>query len=479
MADLLTLNAVKKVQKQVECGGNLDTRKEGFPLFNQYGGTANHWASIVYDSQFQPVGAPWAAGGQYSTNSQAYGMTNDPTFAPFTSDFGAGHTQLTTQTYTTEEAFQQSLHQNDQYPSSFFGSTSAQGYQSFFSLHNIGASTKMTQGYLLINQVTPEGIRPRRFFGMLDNAFVEFAGLSQMNQNIDMVSLDAYSINRTYTEGHGSAGYNENTKTLVTIHSNATTSWIITKYVSTVNLNFCDSLKEFFDNATVTEYEHTSSIYNTQSRYDKTIVVGDNDWIGVSYRSVNDMNGEVIDVSGNGGTTIILTKLLGTTSYGRDQGTWYYTKMNLTWDGKWAAAYQPYYYYGNGILSFIFSTEDPRRNFRILNTTTAGGGAMLPIGKSGFTYFNGQNTDSQNIYMVAWNFKNTDKVNYTTDTIYNHSNTAITSTVPVIANGGLLNSAITAWKSGLTGTNYSTSYPRFMTVNYWPFNGKQNYDGGR
>jgi len=474
MADLLTLNAVKKVQRAI----GTDSRREGFPLFNQWGGQGNQdWQCKNYDSSFQPVGGPWAAVTN-STSSYRMGMLGDPTFAYSRADFGTANGQLTSQGYNTWDNWQQSLHQNDQYPASAFGSVAAQGYQTFYSLHNT-TSTKLYKGYVLINQIMPEGMRPRRFFGMYDNSFMEFAGLTQMNQNIDLVDLSTYSTARTKTEGRGSAGYNEKTQTLVTIHSNATSSWTITKYVSTVNLNLCDNLKDFFDTATVTEFEHTASAYNSQSRYDKVVVVGDNNWIGVSYRYGNNFNSEVIDISGNNETTIILTSISGTTSYGIDQGVMYYSKMNLTWDGKWAAAYQPYYYYGGGLSSYIFSTEDPRRNFRINNTNSSGGGALFPIGKSGFVYFNGQNTDSTDVYMIAWDFKNTDKVNYLDNTTYAHSNTSFTTAVPTIINGSVLNSSVTTTKSGLTGNSYTTSYPRFMTVNYWPLNGKQNYEGGK
>lgn len=474
MADLLTLSAVKRVENILG-----DARKEGYPVFNQWGGAGNqNWICTNYDSHFQPVNSPWAAAAN-STTSYRFGLLGDPMIGYSNIDFANADSQLSSQGYTSWNQWQQSLHQNDQYPQSAYGSVSALGMPLFYSLHNSGASTKLQKGYMLINQVMPEGIRPRRFFGMYDNTFMEYAGLTQMNQNIDSIDLSTYATSRTATEGRGSAGYNENTRTLVTIHSNNTTAWTITKFVGKVDLNSCETLEEFFNNATVTEYNHSAQANDAEARYDKAIVVGDNNRIGVSYRIGNDMYGEVIDLSDAGEATITLTTIGGTTSYGMNQGVQYYTKVNTTWDGKWAAAYQPYYYYGCGIVAYIFSTEDPRRNFRIQNTTTAGGGALFPIGKSGFVYFNGQNADSNDVYMVSWDFKTTNKGNYTEDTRYAHSNTSFNSAVPAIANGGMLNSSISAWKSGMSGNWYSTTYPRFMTVNYWPLNGKTQYEGDR
>jgi len=383
---------------------------------------------------------------------------------------------MTTQTLSHYGSFTQSLHQNDQYPQALFGSVSATGAQRFNQFIS-GAGTKGVLGGKLVNHVMPEGMRPRRNFSMHHNTFYESPGLTRLDTIIDSFALNTKSISRTKTVGIGSVGYNENTKTLVTIHSANSTACTATKFVSTVNLNTCASLAEFFAAATVTEFEITMQTADGQNYSDKVVVVGDNGWVGISYRNSNSLYASTYDLSGGNGAVVHFTSVNGTTSYGVSQGTSYYTKMNLTWDGKWAAAYTPYYYYGSGMLCHIFSTEDPRRCFRILQSASASGGAMMPIGKSGFTLFNGQNSDGNAVGACDFEFKHTDRTNHTVSTVYSHTSLAVGNVLPSIANDGLLTATINV-KTGLTGGNYTTSYQRFLTVNFWPLNGRTTYAGG-
>jgi len=459
--------------------GAVDPRIEGYPLFNMYGGDFNSQGatSLNLDSQFQVVSAPWGAVAT-TTVTQQYGMMGDPMFAYSNpgADAGVTNSVMTTQTLSHYGSFTQSLHQNDQYPQALFGSVSATGAQRFNQFIS-GAGTKGVLGGKLVNHVMPEGMRPRRNFSMHHNTFYESPGLTRLDTIIDSFALNTKSISRTKTVGIGSVGYNENTKTLVTIHSANSTACTATKFVSTVNLNTCASLAEFFAAATVTEFEITMQTADGQNYSDKVVVVGDNGWVGISYRNSNSLYASTYDLSGGNGAVVHFTSVNGTTSYGVSQGAAYYTKMNLTWDGKWAAAYTPYYYYGCGMLCHIFSTEDPRRCVHALQTSASGGGAMLPIGKSGFVWLNGSNTDSAAVTHCSWDFGLTNRTSHTSSTVYTHSSLGITSTLPGIANNANL-SASQNFKTGITGIHYSTSYPRFMTVNYWPTNGRITYEGG-
>ncbi len=454
-----------------------DPRKEGYPTFCEWGGEGNqNWHVKLYDSFFQPIGSPWASAAN-STTSYRFGMLADPTFGYSSIDYANANDQLSSQSYSSWNCWQQALHQNDQYPVSMFGSVSALGMQTFHSLNNT-ENLKLIRGKYLINQVMPEGMRPRRFFGMNNNSFIEYSGLTQMNTYKDFVNLSTYKITRTINEGYGSAGYNERTKTLVTLHGNNDRTVIATVFKSSINLNTCTNLTEFFANATVKEYSITIQTSGSDCRYDKVVVVGDNDWVGISYKESNNQYADVVDLSGKNNTTIALGSISNTTSYGTSQADPYYTKMNNTWDNNWAAAYTPYYYYGCGLSAYIFSTKDPRRNFRIQNTNTNGGGAMLPIGKSGFVYLNGENTDGAAVNMVSWDFAQTDHTEYTSNTVYVHSNISTSDTsLPAIANGSFLNASANR-RSGMTGHSYTTCYPRFMAVNFWSLNGKNSYEGG-
>jgi len=460
-------------------GGIVDPRKEGYPSFCLFGGDYNSFSQVkVIGSDFQNIGSPYAAGCN-TTMSYGHGMLADPMFSYSHSDAGTPSSNLSTQDYSIYTTFVQSLHQSDQYPMSAYGSTSPSGYQSFNNFINESGITKLSRGYLLINQVMPEGMRPRRFFGMQGNTFQEFATLTQMVNPIDTFSLNTKVISRnvsTFATGNGSAGYNERTQTLVTLHSNgSSTAVIATKFVSTVNLNTCNTLKEFFDASTITEYSLTMTTNGSDSYTDKVVVVGDNGWVGVSYRESTNMYATAYDLSGGNATAINFSTQGMTTSYGVTQGTYYYTKMNTTWDGNWAMAYTPYYYYGCGCFGFVFSTQDPRRSFRIQNTNSASGGMIVPYGKSGLRYMCGINTDSASVSIISWDFKNTD-LNYSSAaaTTYIHSNAA---GAQAVNNDGILNSAVNAY-SGITGFYYSTCYPNFQTVNYWPLNGKISYEGG-
>ena len=453
----------------------VDPRKEGLPLFATYFGSLNqNFSHRVLNSDFQAVGSPWASQGN-TTATYQHGMLNTAVFGYSSSSDAITHvtSSLSSEDYTAWSSWGQSLHQIDQYPSSAYGSTSALGFLSWFRF--LAGQSKLDHGYKLINQVMPEGMRPRRFFGMISNTFMEFKNLSAMTYGIDILALETLpGVTRTYSLGNGTAGYNERTQTLVTVHSSNGTC-IATKFVNAnVNLNTCSSLSEFFSTATMTEFPIEMSTSGSDSNSDKVIVVGDNNWVGISYRQGTSMYASTYDLTGGGSAPIHMTTLNMTTSYGVSYGSQYYTKMNTTWDGMWAAAYTPYYYYGSGCFGYVFSTTDPRRCMNIQNSTTSGG-ALVAIGKSGFTYFSSLNCDGYSIYQIGWDFKTTNKLYAAgAETTYSHTNE---SGVRPINQNGQMNSSTSGNTSGIEGGHGSTCYPYFQTVNYWSLNGKNTYEG--
>jgi hypothetical protein len=443
-------------------GSNVDPRKEGLPLFAiGYASFNNHLSLRVIDSNFNIQGSPWGAmthttngysGGMYSDAMWGYGGGSSPDMG------GWDASPLSTQTYSSWPEFVGSLHQHDQYPLGMYVDVNSDGMMNGQTRFGF-ASTKTNRGRYLINQILPEGCRPRRYFQMEADIFRECSDMGTLHSGIDSVDLATYRANTTNNVGRGSAGYNEKTKTLVTLHYSGT-SVVINRFVSTVDLNSCDNLTEFFSAATVTSSTGTRT--GTDHQGDTVVVVGDNGYVACQYRQGNNVYADSI-APDNTYTTSFYTSVNGTTSYGTDQGHPYYNKMQLSWDGKWAAAYSPYSYYGCGVLAHFFSVEDPRRYTTMLINKTSGT-VLMPIGKSGFMVATSENTDSKSVNMNRYNFTNTDRTNHASATVYSHTNADGNI---AIANGAAMNPSIT-WTNNLHGGHGTTCYPKFFTVNQWP-----------
>lgn len=435
----------------------VDPRKEGLPLFAIGYGNFNTFTSLrVIDSNFNIQGSPW---GSMTTSTASYssGMHSDAMWGYY-SDMGDWTNSISSEGTGSYASFLGSLHQHDQYPMGMSVDVSSTGMFNGQTIHGIG-STKLHRGRFLINQILPEGCRPRRFFQIENDIFRECTNMGSLSSGFDAVDLNTYRHNKTYTVAYGSAGYNESTKTLVTLHYSGT-NVVFNRFVSTVDLNSCNSLAEFFLAATVTSGTGTRT--NADNMGDTVVVVGDNDYVACQYRSGNTIYADLITPT-NTYTTSYYSSVSGTTSYGVDQGYTYYNKMQLSWNGKWAAAYSPYYYYACGVLAHFFSVEDPRR-YTTLNNTTAHGTVLLPIGKSGFMVATSQNTDSTPVNMNIYNFSNTDRSNGTSPTVYGH--TGVDGNVPISSGGAMSPSTYT--QNNLHGGYYSTCYPKFFTVNQWP-----------
>ena len=443
--------------------GKVDSRKEGLPMFGiGYGDFNQNFTLRVIDSNYNIQGSPWSAM-THTTNAYGQGMNGDAMWgyggasSPDMGHFGIG--ELSSQASGSYNYWLGSCHQHDQYPMGMYVDVSPDGMMNGQTFHTQGMA-KMGRGRYLINQILPEGCRPRRYFHLQGNSFGEMTNLGQMRYAKDQVEIGSYRDNTTHSTASGSAGYNEKTKTLVTLHYSSS-SVTVNRFVSTVDLNHCKNLAEFFDNATVTS--GTGTRQGTSNVGDTVVVVGDNGYVAAQYRHGNDQYADLI-APDNSYTQGWYQTVSGTTSYGTDQGAEYYNKMQLTWDGKWAAAYSAYYYYGCGMCAYFFSTEDPRR-YTTVNYNHNNGTVLMPIGKSAFNLMDQRNTDSASCYINTYDFGNTDRAyNEGAATTYSHTNSPGNT---AISNGGTLNPTLNQ-RNNLHGGYGTTCYPKYFTINHWP-----------
>ena len=82
----------------------------------------------------------------------------------------------------------------------------------------------------------------------------------------------------------------------------------------------------------------------------------------------------------------------GTTSYGRDQGSRFGMRWQVTSDGRYVVAYCPYYYYGSGWLGAFIRVSDGKWLWD-QTTDSSYGYQICPIGKSSFFMNCSYNTD--------------------------------------------------------------------------------------
>lgn len=446
-----------------------DPRKEGYPCFGIFAsdGGNQYMNSTVYNSNFDVISPPYLGLGSTTTSYQ-FGMAGDAMYAYSGDQNYNAQSALSSQ--GVSGLWSASLHSADQYPSSIIYDCSSLGYRTGNSIHALNAG-RVNNSAFLINHVLPSGVRPRRFFCINANIMYEVQSLASMDVAIDRIDLTSYRAQGTNTDCYGAACYNENTKTLVVSWGTTTTSTSINIFKSTtIDLNSCANLLEFFASCTVTGFLINRTTYESENRYDRCLLIGDNDLIFMAYRVSNNIQADLINPSTQ--TRTALATVVGTTSYGVTQGNAYDTKFNLTWNGKWAAIYQPYYYFGCGVCGYVVSVEDPSRYFTYLDTSSSGGGSFMPIGESSFCYFRGDNTDSDGIWYNKIDLLNVSKTG-TAATIYTTS--GLLGVQTAINNGAAINNTVVT--STLSGGGYTTLYPNFMVVNWWPLLGKRSYEG--
>jgi hypothetical protein len=140
----------------------------------------------------------------------------------------------------------------------------------------------------------------------------------------------------------------------------------------------------------------------------------------------------------------------------------------MSWDGEWGVCYTPYYYYGGGLSAFVFSIKNPRKMAKIQITESSGGGGLFPSGRSGFKWLHGQNTDSAPINSWGIDLNQTGHDHTETFNYGAGSNNAASGVQSSVANfTGSLNNSKAEYSFQYPGYSYTTSYPRFMSVNWW------------
>ena len=456
-------------------GAGQDPLEEGLPTIAVYGGDFNQNFDVrlhrVHSGEL--MGSPWSAITN-STASYSHGQSNMQMFG-YSSDMGNLSSQYSTQGYTSYAPFTQSIYQNDHYPYSMYGSCSKEGRMGMQSFHGNSWYTKL---YHRIHVQSLKGRRPRRQFNIFNYIFSETPLGNQYGWK-SAIDVSTY-INTSghVTNNNGSCVYKQDTKQLVLYYpvSTGSTSGYFHIIQGTVDLMGVGNVKEFFDTATFKRFYGSGDVTNwghSTYQYSVSLVLGDNNHIGVSIRNGNSHFYRVFDCSGASESTVahyVNTSIGNTTSYGPEQGLPYRIRYQQTWDAKWGCMYGPYYYYGSGLSAFFMSIENPGKYYRVNLTPSSGGGTLTPSDTNGFMYLNGQNTDSSPIISWSVNFSNITSPGATAGSEYiGTSNVVTTSLLPTAyANGAALNASYTANQVfQYPGYYYSTSYPRFMTVNWW------------
>jgi len=463
-----------------------DPLQEGLPCVAVYGGGFNDYFDMrvhrVHSGEL--IGAPWGA----VTNSTAnyyHGMVNYQMFG-YNSDFGNLEGQLSSEGYGSHQNFTQSLFQNDHYPYAFYGSTSPEGRMGFHSFHGNDWYRKY---YRRINVISSKGRRPRRQFNLNNYNFSETNFNSayglKSNVNLNTLYFSPAGISPDSSTSYGSACYNQNTKTMAIYYADSSGSdrgriYMFRGTVDLMDEATCPSVKTFFDSAATVNYIKTDNVTNwgyDSMGYNVNLMLGDNDFVFINARYNEYNSASIIDCRSTTNVTSAATppysrrQESNTTSYGPDQGMMYRARMQMSWDGEWAMMYSPYYYYGGGLSAYVVSVKDPRKMAYVNITVSTGGGTVVPSGRSGFKWLHGENTDSQPIQ--SWGIELADTGHDHTETFsysppnYDYSNTPTTVTNWT----GTLSNTRGTYSFQYPGYYYSTSYPRFMSVSYWPVQG--------
>ena len=454
-------------------GAGQDPLEEGLPVIAVYGGDFNQNFDLrlhrVHSGEL--MGSPWGAITN-STASYSHGQTNMHMFG-YNSDYGSLSGQFSSEGYSSYNNFTQSLYQNDHYPYALFGSVSKDGRMGMQSFHGSGWYTKV---YYRIHVQSLKGRRPRRQFNIYNYFFSETTLSSDYGWK-SSVDISTYiDTADQVANNYGSAVYKQDTKQLVLYYptSSGSSSGYIHVIQGTVDLMSVTKVSEFFATATFKKFSvNDATNWGPNSfNYNVSLVLGDNNYVAVTTRNASTHYYRVFDCSGASGTAafVVGDGIGNTTSYGPEQGLMYRGRYQQTWDAKWGCTYGPYYYYGNGLSAFFMSIANPAKYYKVNITDSGGGGVLTPSDKEGFVYLNGQNTDGQPIRSWGVNFAN---VTSPADTGVNEyigtaSYTASSLNPTQYSTGSSLNaSASSSYIFQYPGYYYSTSYPRFMTVNWW------------
>ena len=370
-----------------------DPRKEGWPLYlNIYGDGNSYWTVRVLDHELRAVSSPWSAA-LNTTLSYKGGVLNDSVWG-YSVDAAALTGRGTSQAYSFSNLSIGSALHDDQYPQSSMINSAVGGMFEGTSPHASTSNHKFGYGHYLITQILPEGIRPRRYFGIDGNYFYEYHNLNSMNGRKNRINLSDYRDNTSLNDCYGYACYNERTNTLVTVHrggSNGTVN--IFKGRSDLNLNkeaSTPNIKDWFEAATVTSFANNNFV-NGSANDERTGRVGIGD------------NGEIVCIEHH--SSLMRYRLfrdgeyikeynISTGGYSPDDGlSQYYIRMKATWDNNWIIPTASYYQEASEVSSIFISTKNPSRFFGFYDNTGNTHRNFVPHRGSGFLLFNNENTD--------------------------------------------------------------------------------------
>lgn len=498
-----------------------DPRKEGLPMFATWSMQDDNFRGVqcsTYTTDGMQTNNPWAYSVYSSPSAYKGGVINDKYFGHqsdkpqwFRTNASIGSNSTSYMVGRTQDnCHWPSAHSINIGPTGQFASNVMES-----SNHRVQAHRYMT------TQVLPEGVRPRIFLGS-NNAKIfrthspaASARYGINGQEVDwtgaaMVSAFPELANRRHTTNYGNSGYNERTGYYVLFAKSANAQVDMFKWKIGADYRLTDpkvDLEEAFLNATEFEYrqmDNSENLATGEGYYRGAITIGDNGycrWTRMRESSniqthlfhldssvasqfitssAPDSTGEYYSAqSGNRAHEISLT-----TSYGIDQGDDHIgMQYQSTWDNQWHLHFCQYYYYGTGMMAYVFSTSDPRVCYRIENANTTYGCSPIAAGPTGFIFSRDQNSDGQNHYWHNFSLqgavKTLDEISTNTAAgttnprgrVFTYTNVNLSTdyqSIPHTDQGGLVPA------HGF----YSTNYPRLMNVNWWPTkDGRMQYSG--
>jgi len=455
---------------------------------------------VVYDSNGMQMGGPWAYSVYSSPSAYSAGIMRDKYFGQ-SGDNGNPYRTNAQMTTNSSTYAVKSLNYVSHWPQHAMLNVSANGR---FSSNRYSSGNSVLNGMTYqITQVLPEGVRPRlaitRNGSWIYRANIMWApnatapGGERMNiwDDAELASLFGQEnispkiAHSTRSQGIGSCGYNERTKTFVVIwRQTGSTATAVTKWKFTKNLNDPRvPLREVFESATSVETVNSLTMgwAGTQEAYRWQVTVGDNDYIRCSnfqpgqwYRTwLLDPDLALTSDSGSNGQY----SHAATTSYGMEQG-WAHSgsQYNSTWDNDWHIHYGTYYYYGCGCMAYITSTRDPRLVYLYRNTDSSNGISPHAWGRTGFVWsFPTSNSDSSDHGFFKVDLRGLKKTTEEFDEGAGKYFDSSERTQP--STGSTIN--VVSGNEWFPSHGYnSTNYPLLTNVTWWPSaDGRTYYSG--
>ena len=483
-----------------------DPRKEGLPCiatWTMQDDNARRYNCVIYDSSGSQMGSPWAVG-MYSSPSDYYGGQIADKYWGYSGDNGNPYRTNSNLTSNSTTYRIKSTTYSSHMPMHAMMNVAPTGM--FSSIRYTSGQSMVRTLQYMGTQVLPEGVRPRinltrsgRWFYRCRALQISIEAGAPGGERIDLwqdaglvalfgqnnISPKDLSGGSSQDNGTGAFGYNERTKTFVIIwNNNSTNVRRFTRYKLTKNLNDMNySLREIFESASSVETSTNISFgwANSSEGNRWQVTVGDNDYIRCSqFQPSQAFRTWLFNPDFTAGTGFSegsgQYQHSNTTSYGIEQG-WEHigATNNATWDNKWQAHYSHYYYYGCGISAFITSTEDPQLVYKMQYSDQSDGNPLHAWGKTGWIMPRSTNSDSADHRYYNIDFKNMKTTKDAYDAGAGKYHTYQEFDQPSIGSNISINDYANWFPSHGW---YSTNYPTFLNVSWWPTNdGKTSYPG--